>query len=49
MTKYGFIKILANPKFADKLSKNAYEITKELHPDKVNSEWEKYFLELIDR
>ncbi len=42
-----FRKILSDSKFAEKLSDNAYEITKELHPDKVNSEWEKYFHELV--
>lgn len=42
-----FRKILSNSKFADKLSNGAYEITKELHPDRVNSEWEKYFCELV--
>ncbi len=37
-----FIKILSDEKYAEKLSDNAYEITKKLHPDVVNSEWEEY-------
>jgi len=44
-----FRKILSDSKFADKMSNGAYEITKELHPDKVNSEWEKYFLKLLKK
>lgn len=38
------IKILSDWEYADKLGNNAHDITKEMHPDKVNSEWEKYLL-----
>lgn len=37
-----FRKILSNQEYAEKLSDNAYEITKKLNPDIVNREWEKY-------
>lgn len=37
-----FRKILSNQEYADKLGEKAYEITKRLNPDIVNSEWEKY-------
>lgn len=37
-----FRKILSNQEYADKLGENAYNITKELNPEKVNSEWKKY-------
>ena len=37
-----FRKILSDVEFAEKLGENAYNITKELNPDKVNSEWKKY-------
>ena len=37
-----FRKILSDQKFAFKLGKNAYEITKKLHPDTVNREWESF-------
>lgn len=37
-----FRKILSSQEYADKLGENAYEITKKLSPDKVNSEWKKY-------
>ncbi len=34
--------ILSSPEYAGKLSDNAYEFIKELHPDKVNARWEEY-------
>ncbi len=37
-----FRKILSDSEYADKLSKNAHEITKKLHPNIVNREWEEY-------
>lgn len=37
-----FRKILSNQEYADKLSENAYKITKKMNPNTVNSEWEKY-------
>ncbi len=34
--------LLTDEKLWKKYSENAYKLTEELHPDKVNSEWEKY-------
>lgn len=35
-------KILSNPELEHKLGENAYKITEELHPDKVDNQWKKY-------
>lgn len=37
-----FRKILSDEEFAGKLGRKAYEITKRLNPDTVNSEWESF-------
>ena len=37
-----FRKILSNQEYAEKIGKNAHEITKRLNPDSVNREWEQY-------
>ena len=44
-----FRKILSNEEFAEKISKNAHNITKELNPERVNSEWRKYLTGLIKK
>ena len=41
-----FRKILNSPELEQKLGENAYQITKKLHPDKVNYEWEQYLTNL---
>lgn len=37
-------RLLTDEKLWEKYSKNAYKLTQELHPDKVNGEWENYLL-----
>ena len=44
-----FRKILSDEKFASKLGHNAYEITKSLHPDTVNREWEKFLISIAEK
>ena len=36
--------LLTDEKLWKKYSENAYKLTEELHPDKVNREWEEYLL-----
>lgn len=43
------IKILSDLKYADKLGDSAFEVAKEMHPDRVNSEWEKYLLGIASK
>ena len=44
-----FRKILSDAEFAEKLGENAYNITKELNPDKVNGEWKKYLTQIAKK
>ena len=44
-----FRKILSDAEFAEKLGTNAYNITKDLNPDKVNSEWKKYLTHIAKK
>lgn len=44
-----FRKILSDVEFAEKLGENAYNITKDLNPDKVNSEWKKYLTHIAKK
>ncbi len=41
-----FRRILSDPELEERLRENAYHITKELNPDKVNNEWKKYLCNL---
>ena len=36
--------LLTDEELWEKYSKNAYKLTEELHPDKVNKKWEEYLL-----
>lgn len=44
-----FRKILSDPELAEKLGKNAHDIAQDMNPDKVNSEWEGYLLNIAER
>ena len=44
-----FRKILSNAEYAEKLGENAYNITKNLNPEQVNGEWEKYLTNIAEK
>lgn len=44
-----FRKILSDAEYAEKMGENAHNITKELNPEKVNSEWEKYLTNISQK
>lgn len=44
-----FRRILSDPAYENALGERAREITKTLHPDKVNQEWEQYLNQLLDK
>ena len=41
--------LLTDEKLWEKYSRNAYKLTKELHPDMVNQKWEKYLLSIMKK
>lgn len=41
------VKLLTDEKLWKKYSQNAYKLTEDLHPDKVNQKWEEYLLSKI--
>ena len=44
-----FRKILSDAEFAKRLGENAYNIAQDMNPDKVNSEWEEYLVNIAPK